>query len=315
MLGVDQNQNDLSDVYESLYPGLGSASQDADADGQSNRQECAAGTNPLNPADRLDFANVNSEIAGIRTDWPTQAGKQYQLQIAATLSGPWVNQGAPVVGDGTSFTSVCPRNGSLQFMRMQVQDIDSDADGVTDWEELKAGTDRLLADTDGDGLADGLEITPTAPRIASNPTLADSDADGLSDLLENNTGTYLSATDPGTSPVDFDSDDDQFPDAYEISRNSNPLDGTQLPTLPTPLTVSALTTDETSGIDPARTYTHAISGGSPATINGVPFTALTAANTAIQQANQTIQKLTAERDALAKRLNDTTAKYNKLAAP
>ena len=44
-------------------------------------------------------------------------------------------------------------------------------------------------------------------------------------------------------------------------------------------------------------------------------TALTAANTAIQQANQTIQKLTAERDALAKRLNDTTAKYNKLAAP
>ena len=41
--------------------------------------------------------------------------------------------------------------------------------------------------------------------------------------------------------------------------------------------------------------------------------ALTKANTAIQQANATIQKLTGERDALTKRLNETTAKYNKLA--
>lgn len=35
-------------------------------------------------------------------------------------------------------------------------------------------------------------------------------------------------------------------------------------------------------------------------------------NAAIQQANDTIQKLTTERDDLAKRLNDITAKYNAL---
>ena len=40
---------------------------------------------------------------------------------------------------------------------------------------------------------------------------------------------------------------------------------------------------------------------------------LTKANASIQQANESIKKLTGERDALTKRLNETTAKYNKLA--
>ncbi len=41
-------------------------------------------------------------------------------------------------------------------------------------------------------------------------------------------------------------------------------------------------------------------------------TALTQQNGLLEQANTTIQKLTAERDALVKRLNETTANYNKL---
>ena len=154
ILGVDGNNNGLSDVYESLYSGIGTASADADGDGQTNRQESAAGTNPKNPSDRLDFSEVANEIAGIRTGWAAQPGKQYQLQTAATLSGPWVNEGAAVTGAGTPLASLCPRNGNLQFMRLQVTDIDTDADGVTDWEEVKAGTDRLLADSDGDGRTD-----------------------------------------------------------------------------------------------------------------------------------------------------------------
>ena len=175
MLGVDRDQNGLSDIFESLYPGLGSADADVDGDGQTNRQEGAAGTNPKNSSDRLDFSDVENEIAGIRTEWATQPGKQYQLQTAGTLSGPWVNEGPAVVGDGTTLATVCPRSGTLQFMRMQVQDIDSDADGVTDWEERKAGTDRLLPDTDGDGRTDMERITSQlalANRINVNTTVA-----------------------------------------------------------------------------------------------------------------------------------------------
>ena len=132
----------------------------------------------------------------------------------------------------------------------------------------------LLADTDGDGLKDGVELNPTAPRPVTNPTIADTDRDGLNDLVENNSGTFLSATNPGTSPLDYDSDDDAFPDGYEVTRSSGPLNNLSLPTLPAPLTTAILTTDETSGISSSKTYSHTISGGSEATVNGVTFTAL-----------------------------------------
>ena len=42
---------------------------------------------------------------------------------------------------------------------------------------------------------------------------------------------------------------------------------------------------------------------------------LTQADASIQQANESIKKVTAERDALTNRLNEVTAKYNKLANP
>lgn len=155
-----------------------------------------------------------------------------------------------------------------------------DGDGLTDLQEfqlirgLYPLLSPFLADTDSDGLGDAVELGPVAPRLISNPTLADTDGDGLSDLVENNSGNFVSAAQPGTSPVDYDSDDDSFPDQYEITRGSSPLDPLQLPTLPAPLTTSVLTTDETSGISSAKTYTHAISGGYAATINGVGFTPL-----------------------------------------
>lgn len=154
MLGVDRNHNHLSDLFESQYPGLTGADTDDDGDGQTNRQENAAGTHPKDPSDRLEFTSISHEIAGTRTEWLTEAGKQYQLQSTPALGNPWVNEGPAVTGDGTSFFCVCPRNGSMQFLRMVVTDIDSDADGVTDWEELMAGTNRFLTDTDGNGRGD-----------------------------------------------------------------------------------------------------------------------------------------------------------------
>jgi hypothetical protein len=86
MLGIDQNQNFLSDLYESQYPGITSATADNDGDGQSNAQENAAGTNPLSGADRLEFSVVEPVIAGLNVVWPTQAGKQYQVQTNTFLA-------------------------------------------------------------------------------------------------------------------------------------------------------------------------------------------------------------------------------------
>lgn len=54
---------------------------------------------------------------------------------------------------------------------------DADDDGLTDEFELRLGTDPFVADTDGDGLADGVEIDETG----TSPLDADSDGDGLVD--------------------------------------------------------------------------------------------------------------------------------------
>jgi hypothetical protein len=57
---------------------------------------------------------------------------------------------------------------------------DDDADGLDNCtEEDQLGTDPDLADTDGDGLDDGTEVT-----LGTDPTLADSDGDGFSDGAE-----------------------------------------------------------------------------------------------------------------------------------
>ncbi|NDA27021.1 MAG: hypothetical protein EBZ05_09390, partial [Verrucomicrobia bacterium] len=52
----------------------------------------------------------------------------------------------------------------------------------------------------------------------------DRDADGLTDSLETNTGTYVSASNTGTDPLDDDTDNDGLKDGEEVfSRGSNPL--------------------------------------------------------------------------------------------
>lgn len=57
-------------------------------------------------------------------------------------------------------------------------DVDSDHDGLTDKEELTLGTNPKNPDTDGDGIADGVEVG----NELTNPV--DADADGIIDALD-----------------------------------------------------------------------------------------------------------------------------------
>lgn len=74
---------------------------------------------------------------------------------------------------------------------------DPDGDGLTTRAELvDFGTDFQVADTDGDGLADGEEVTPGADGFVTSPLLTDTDGDGLRDGLEVDTGS--DPTDPAS---------------------------------------------------------------------------------------------------------------------
>ena len=70
-------------------------------------------------------------------------------------------------------------------------DLDDDEDGLTNAEELNAGTDPEIPDTDGDGLSDGTEVN----THGTDPTNPDTDGDGANDGAE---------IDAGSDPLDTD---------------------------------------------------------------------------------------------------------------
>lgn len=90
-------------------------------------------------------------------------------------------------------------------------DSDKDRDGLTYDEEMKIGTDPNNADTDGDGLTDGQELT----AYKTNPRNFDTDGDGLVDGDE--------VTVYKTDPNKVDTDGDGYSDGVEVKGGYNPL--------------------------------------------------------------------------------------------
>lgn len=112
--------------------------------------------------------------------------------------------------------------------------VDSDQDGLTDFEEAELGTNADLIDSDGDQVLDYDEVFV----YDSNPLNPDSDEDELNDYDE----VYLYKTNPlsldtdadnlsdndeinvyKTDPLNQDTDGDTYPDGVEIAGGYNPL--------------------------------------------------------------------------------------------
>ena len=90
-------------------------------------------------------------------------------------------------------------------------ELDDDADGLTNAEEADLGTDPLDPDSDNDGLFDKEEVR----LYKTSPNSSDTDGDGLSD--------YEEVNEWGTDPLDPDSDNDGYKDGQEIFSGYNPL--------------------------------------------------------------------------------------------
>ena len=130
---------------------------------------------------------------------------------------------------------------------------DEDGDGLTNLQEFlgqdsngtPTGYGRTLsgtADSDGDGLEDGVEISgganpwrdgipSTPPGEPTNPNDADSDDEGGNDGEEIAAGTDPNAPPPNTGPIFTftDSDGDSYDDAAEAAFGSDPNDADSCP--------------------------------------------------------------------------------------
>ncbi|WP_035613151.1 LamG-like jellyroll fold domain-containing protein [Haloferula sp. BvORR071] len=109
---------------------------------------------------------------------------------------------------------------------------DADSDGRTNIQEYTDGTIPNNADSDGDGLTDGEELSGSknlfAPGTPTNPLLADSDGDKLSDKEENGSLNTAFGSAP-SNPNDADTDDDTISDYEEVVYKANPNSAASVP--------------------------------------------------------------------------------------
>ncbi|MEY4174028.1 MAG: hypothetical protein RI900_1193, partial [Actinomycetota bacterium] len=122
--------------------------------------------------------------------------------LVAVERGGLDSNDSAVDGDADGVGDRRERNLQQQGIAVSVGAADADADGLTDAQEVAAGTNPALADTDNDGLLDGEEVRHlqngrpaggwlvTIAGLAdpitvySDPTLQDTDDDGISDRAE-----------------------------------------------------------------------------------------------------------------------------------
>jgi hypothetical protein len=140
---VDLNSDGFSDVWQLKYPGAALVpSEDQDGDGQSNAAEATIGTDPRDPKSTIRISSIHWENQQVTVTWPSIAGKRYSMEWSPTPAGPtWTDTGAAFSGTGADLMAIVPSATPNRFFRVRIFDTDTDADGVTDWEEMQVGYD------------------------------------------------------------------------------------------------------------------------------------------------------------------------------
>jgi len=137
--------------------------------------------------------------------------------------------------DGDQIGDICDTCPGVSNPEQQ----DADGDRIGDACETDACTDPFDADTDDDGVPDGLEDTNRNGVVdigETDPCLIDTDGDGLQDGYEKgytlsnigkdtNTAIFIPDPDPltTTDPLNADTDGDGMSDGWETGHDLNPL--------------------------------------------------------------------------------------------
>lgn len=120
------------------------------SDGISNLQESLDGTDPFNTRSGLRITQTQFGSGTVTLHWPSLAGKQYQILVSTNpAQGNWQPLGGTFAGTGAELVATFNVTSAQKFFRIAIADLDSDGDGLSDWEELKVGLDPHSASSDG----------------------------------------------------------------------------------------------------------------------------------------------------------------------
>ncbi|MEM7217524.1 MAG: OmpA family protein [Pseudomonadota bacterium] len=234
----DEDDSDMDGLTDPQETVLGTDPNDADSDNDGLTDGAEVGANGVLDAGETNPLDADSDDDGLR-DGDEVNGTGLLAGFAATdplvldsdtdglgdgleagAAGGGVAAGASD-GNGTPYAGTAPG-------------FTGDADPMTT-------TDPNLADTDGDGLSDGVEdlngdgatvntigATGSAGSGETNPAMADTDSDGLNDGDEAN-GSGPLALLGATDPLDTDTDDGGSQDGTEVlTDGTNPTAGNSL---------------------------------------------------------------------------------------
>ena len=179
---LDRNGNQVSDLWESLYPSaIVDNHADSDGDGVTDREEAYAGTDPHDPESRLQM-KIEGLLSEVRAVYPTEPGKWYVLESREFFeNGKWVALGTRRIGTGSEMVWELP-NRPTGYLRLAVSDQDRDVDGLQSWEEVLLGLsddDRYsnLAGSTGTGFTDYvsayLQLEGTGIQILSDGSVVE----------------------------------------------------------------------------------------------------------------------------------------------
>jgi len=152
-----------------INQGLASIDHDTDGDGQSDLHELHTGYDPFDSQSQWP-SPVIVRGESVTMSWLSEKGKRYQLQSRLqSPQGAWSDEGTPYLGSGGEVHATLVRSNALAYeYRLTPSDIDTDGDGLTDWEEHQVNLDPEKVKTDSLGDGDWLVLEQ---RLLANNVL------------------------------------------------------------------------------------------------------------------------------------------------
>lgn len=158
---ADWNNDGLGDIWALVFNATNlTSSVDTDGDGVPNWAESIAGSNPFDPTDY--HAILEARALSNRTSlvWYGLRGKRYDvLTRTSLLDHVWTPQ-ANLMGSNRMHQVLLPENPASGpfFWSVQVADVDSDGDGLSDYEEFQIGLNPYTNRSDRTVLNDSNKV-------------------------------------------------------------------------------------------------------------------------------------------------------------